>query len=175
MKLFAIYIGGAMKGANIEVHDIRFIAAPSILDTYDDLRRQWWGKSGSLHIDCWAEIDHVDGYDIALRPEPYDGVERLFFVNLGGYDKAEFAEKHRNIFVVATSVADAKSRALRMARDWYMPHRDDFYEAEQAFALHDTAAAQQLHLHLTPSPEKRPLTFTCHYTPLKGAGKNSVT
>ena len=57
MKLFAIYIGGAMKGANIEVHDIRFIAAPSILDTHDDLRRQWWGKPGSLHIDCWAEID----------------------------------------------------------------------------------------------------------------------
>lgn len=71
MKLFAIYIGGEFEGANIELHDMRFVVAPAITDTYDELRRQWWVIPKSLHIDCWAEIDHVDGYDISLHPEPF--------------------------------------------------------------------------------------------------------
>jgi Domain of Unknown Function (DUF1543) len=40
MKLFAIYVGGELEGANIELHDMRFIVAPSIADTYEELRRQ---------------------------------------------------------------------------------------------------------------------------------------
>lgn len=67
MKLFAIYIGGEMAGANIEVHDARFVLAASMEETYAELRRQWWGIPRSLHIDCWAEISHADGYDISLR------------------------------------------------------------------------------------------------------------
>ncbi|NYF32587.1 DUF1543 domain-containing protein [Sphingopyxis sp. JAI108] len=57
MKLCTNYIGGEMAGANIELHDMRFVAAPTIADTYDALRRQWWGTPGILHIDCWAEIE----------------------------------------------------------------------------------------------------------------------
>ncbi len=167
MKLFAIYIGGELRGANIELHDMRFVAAPSILDTHDELRRQWWGTPGSLHIDCWAELDHVDGYDVALRPELFDGDEKLFYVNLGGYDPAEFTEKHKNMFVVATSLSEAKTRALKSVKDWKIPHRDDVYDAEQAFSLHETAWQIPLHLHLTRTDEVRSLSFTCRYTPLK--------
>jgi hypothetical protein len=168
MKLFAIYIGGEFAGANIEVHDMRFVVALSIRETYDQLRRQWWGVPRSLHIDCWAEIDHADGFDVSLRPEPYAGIERLYYVNLGGYDRADFSEKHRNMFVVAESVGQAKTRALRSVRDWDAPHRDDLYEAEQAFALNDTVGDARLHIHLERSAEQRPLQFTCEYLPLRG-------
>jgi hypothetical protein len=41
MKLFAIYVGGEAVGANIEVHDMRFVAATSLEDTYEELKRQW--------------------------------------------------------------------------------------------------------------------------------------
>jgi len=167
MKLFAIYIGGEMEGANIELHDMRFIVAPSITDTYEELRRQWWGIPKSLHIDCWAEIDHVDGYDIALRPEPFAGLERLYYVNLGGYVADEFLEKHKNVFVVADSVAKAKARALKSVTGWREPHRDEMYEAEQAFAISDAGAMQQLHIHLTPSAGSKDLSFTCDYTPIR--------
>lgn len=51
-----------------------------------------------------AEIDHADGYDVQLQPEPYKGRERLVFVDLGGYDPADFAEQHRNMFVVTENV-----------------------------------------------------------------------
>lgn len=167
MKLFAIYIGGEHPGANIEVHDIRFVAAPSVQDTYDALRAQWWGRPGSLHVDCWSEIAHADGYEVTLRPEPYEGAEKLYYVNLGGYDGMSFAEQHKNIFVVADSLAAAKARAIKRAAGWKDPHRDEMYEAEQAFALDDAAHEQRLHIHLSPSLMTGDPAFTCRYTPLK--------
>lgn len=170
MKLFAIYVGGEFPGANIEIHDMRFVVAEAIEETYGELRRQWWGSPKSLHIDCWAEITHADGYDVALRPEPFAGREKLYFVNLGGYDPAEFAERHRNVFVVAENETKAKSRAVRMVREWIEPHRDDLYEAEQAFCLGNPIGDQRLHVHLTPAPAEQALAFTCQYIPIR---KNS--
>ncbi|MBF7015511.1 DUF1543 domain-containing protein, partial [Novosphingobium sp. HR1a] len=76
MKLFAIYIGGEFPGANIEVHDLRFVVANTIEETYAALRRDWWGVPRSLHIDCWAQITHADGHDVSLRSEPFTGPER---------------------------------------------------------------------------------------------------
>ena len=166
MKLFAIYIGGEHPRANIEVHDIRFVVAPDIDQTHDALRAQWWGRPGSLHIDCWSEITRADGHEVSLRPEPFAGAARLYYVNLGGYDGVDFAEKHRNVFVVADSLADAKKRAIKHAAGWDEPHRDDMYEAEQAFALDAAATEQRLHIHLTPGLLTGDPAFTCHYTPL---------
>lgn len=167
MKLFAIYIGGEHPGANIEVHDMRFVAAPAIEATYPTLLAQWWGREGSLHVDCWSEISQADGYEVSLRPEPYEGKEKLYYVNLGGYDGVAFAEQHRNVFVVADSLPAAKARAIRLASDWTDAHRDEMYEAEQAFALDDAAQAQRLHIHLTPRLMSGDPAFTCHYTPLR--------
>jgi hypothetical protein len=174
MKLFAIYIGGEVARANIEVHDMRFVVAPSIGETHDELRRQWWGRPSSLHIDCWAEIDYADGYEVSLRPEPYEGAERLYYVNLGGYDPSDFSEKHRNMFVVAESVAQAKSRALRTVKEWDAAHRDDLYDAEQAFALDQAVGNQKLHIHLAPSSETRKLRFRCEYLPIRARRRVAV-
>jgi hypothetical protein len=167
MKLFAIYVGGEHPGANIEVHDMRFVAAPTLADTHAELRRSWWGRPGSLHIDCWAEIDHADGHDVTLRPEPFEGPDKLFFVNLGGYGAGEFLEKHRNVFVVAETESKAKARALRTIAGWTDLHRDDLYEAEQAFALQEATAPHRLHIHLTPSALPREPAFTCSYVPIR--------
>lgn len=166
MKLFAIYIGGEHPSANIEIHDVRFVVATSIRETYDSLRADWWGTPGTLHVDCWAEIDHVGGYDVDLRSDRPVGRERLYFVNLGGYDGLGFAEQHKNMFVVATSITDAKTQALQSIDGWTDAHRDDLFEAEKAFSL-DQMIGDRLHIHLTPSEETRPPRFTCKYTPLK--------
>ena len=166
MKLFAVYVGGEFAGANIELHDMRFVVAASIAETHDELRRQWWGIPKSLHIDCWAEIVRADGYVVTLRPEPFTGSERLYYVNLGGYDPAEFSEKHKNVFVVAKTIAEAKARAIKAAKGWAAPHRDEMYEAEQAFSLNDSGREQRLYVHLTPSTEPNDLTFSCDYVPI---------
>lgn len=170
MKLFAIYIGGEMAGANIELHDMRFIAAPSMRQTHDELRRQWWGIPESLHIDCWAEITHADGFKVELKPEPFRGREKLYFVNLGGYDPAEFAERHQNVFVVADSVTKAKAQAMQAVQGWKELHRDEMYEAEQAFCLNETIDRERLYIHLTPGESNEPLAFSCRYNPI---GKKS--
>lgn len=169
MKLFALYVGGEHPHANVEVHDIRFIVAPTLRDTYAELRRQWWGRPGSLHIDCWAEIEQADGFDVSLRAEPFTGPEKLFFVNLGGYDRSQFTEQHKAVFVVAETEAKAKARALRSAKGWDALHRDDLYEAEQAFALDAAAGDARLHLHLQPAADIRPQAFTCDYIPIRKA------
>ncbi|BBF70960.1 DUF1543 domain-containing protein [Sphingomonas bisphenolicum] len=170
MKLFAIYVGGEFPGANIEIHDVRFVVANRIEETHAELRRQWWGIPKSLHIDCWAEITHADGYDVTLRPEPFTGMERLYFVNLGGYEPGEFAERHRNLFVVADSEPKAKSRALKSIRHWSDPHRDDLYEAEQAFCLSARSGDTGLHVHLIPCSQPHGPNFVCQYIPIR---KNS--
>src|ERR1700753_672769 len=167
MKLFAIYIGGEVAGGNIEVHDMRFIVAPSITETHAELKRQWWGIPKTLHIDCWAEIDHADGYDVALRSEPSIAEEKLYYVNLGGYDKSKFIEMHQNVFVVAKSVPEAKARAIKHAKGWHAAHRDEMYEAEQAFALNESTEENGLHIHLEPTALARPLSFSCDYRPLR--------
>lgn len=77
MKLFAIYIGGEHPRAHIEIHDVRFAVAETVEQTYEQLRAEWWGTPGTLHIDCWAEIDQVDGYAVSLRPERSGARERL--------------------------------------------------------------------------------------------------
>lgn len=166
MKLFAIYIGGEHPAAHVEVHDVRFVVADTIDGTHDQLRREWWGTAGTLHIDCWAEIDQVDGYEVTVRGEPSTGPERLYFVNLGGYDGKDFAEQHRNMFVVAGSVPEAKARAMGSISGWKDAHRDDFYEAEHAFAL-DAMVGDRLYIHLTPNGGAAAPRFTCSYQPLK--------
>ena len=108
MKLFAVYIGGDIKGANIELHDMRFVLADSIESSYDEVRRQWWGTPSSLHIDCWCELSRADGYRILLKPEPSTDTKKLYYVNVGGYDGKEFAELHKNIFVVEETESKAK-------------------------------------------------------------------
>lgn len=88
-------------------------------------------------------------------------------MNLGGYDRSEFTEQHRNVFVVATTVAEAKARAMKLAKGWAAAHRDDLYEAEQAFALDETAKAERLFIHLSPAALDRGPAFTCDYMPIR--------
>ncbi|MEJ5976640.1 DUF1543 domain-containing protein [Novosphingobium sp. PS1R-30] len=165
-RLLAVYVGGELEGANIELHDVRFVVAASIKEAYPQLRRQWWGIPRSLHIDCWAELSHADGYAVSLRPEPFAGKAKLYFVNLGGYHPEEFAEKHRNVFVVSESEAQAKRRAIRFARGWAEPHRDEMYEAEHVFCLSEAAAEKRLYVHLSAGGPSGQPAFTCRYIPI---------
>lgn len=43
VHLFVIYIGGSHNQSLIELHDMRFVVANNIEDTYSLLRQSWWG------------------------------------------------------------------------------------------------------------------------------------
>lgn len=169
-KLFAIYIGGRLEQAHIELHDMRFIVAERIEATYPELRRQWWGIPKTLHIDCWAELTHADGYRIRLKSEPSSGAERLYYVNLGGYTEKEFTELHKNSFVVAETPGKAKIKALKTIRHWDAPHKDDLHQIDDVFCLNLPVCEQSLHIHLEKIDDDSPPAFTCYYNPIGKSG-----
>ena len=167
MKLFMFYVGGNCGNSNVELHDVRFSIGETAEDCHADLRRQWWGDADGLHLDCWGAIEQADGFDLTLTTDaPGDGDEKLFFVNLGGYDPAEFSELHRNILLVTRDAAVAKQRAKAQIQHWASPHRDKLFDVEKAM---DVTALMQRYgysLRLTKAVREKPFAFVCQYLPI---------
>lgn len=112
MNLFAVYVGGKTETSLIEVHDIHFAIGDKIEETYEQLRKLWWGTANSLHLDAWGIVKSVENYNVVLKREPaVNQTNKLFFVNLGGYDSQQFTELHKNFFVIAENKGDAKIKA----------------------------------------------------------------
>lgn len=173
MKLFAFYIGGSAPGSLIELHDVRFACGGTIEDTFPALRAGWWGKPNSLHLDCWGELTSADGHDITLSTQPSDAEDKLWFVNLGGYDPADFTELHQNVFVVAPTASKAQVRALKQAPQWSQRHRDYVHDVENVFCIDEAVKEQGLYLRLTKTDTPRSFTFECGYWPI-GKGKDGA-
>ena len=64
--LYLVVVGGKAKKANIELHDVRWVVGSKIEDTYDTLRKVWFGSPKGLHIDSYKKIKYADGYKINL-------------------------------------------------------------------------------------------------------------
>ena len=172
MKLFAIYIGGTHEQALVELHDMRFIIAETIEGTYESLRKSWWGVPKSLHIDSWGILEYVDGYQIDIKAEPAPVIaEKLYFINLGGYDPEQFTELHKNVFIVANGEAQAKEKAKKLIADWTLPHKDYLFDIENLVDISLITHAKsnnnaRWHIHLTRTPKSVPFEFTSDYLPL---------
>lgn len=164
MHLFVIYIGGTHNQSLIELHDMRFVVANSIEETYHSLRQSWWGIPTSLHLDAWGILDYADGYRIQISTiPPKDNTNKLYFVNLGGYDHQQFTELHKNIFVVATDEHQAKQKAVQQISEWESPHRDHLHQIEAALELNGLLASDNHYLHLIEEPKAKSFEFTCRY------------
>lgn len=167
MKLFMFYVGGDCGNSNVELHDVRFSIGETPEDCRDDLRAQWWGDAKSLHLDCWGEVEQADGYDIALSAEaPTEVSNRLYFVNLGGYDRSEFSELHKNVLLVAPSAKSAIGKALAQIRTWSLPHKDNVFEVEKAVDVTTMMAQYGVSLTLTKATTLKPFQFECDYVPI---------
>lgn len=167
MKLFVIYIGGTHEKAFIELHDMRFCIAEKIEDTYEELKKTWWGTNESLHLDAWGALEYADGYNIVLKDHsPKNAENQLYFVNLGGYDAQEFTELHKNVFVVAANESKAKVRALKQILDWESHHRDYQFELENILNISEAALGKNLYIHLEPTDIEKEFEFTCKYVPI---------
>ena len=168
MHLYVIYIGGTHSQAMIELHDMRFIVADTIENTYDVLKKSWWGKPESLHLDAWGVLKFVDGHEIHIVDQPTQNNEKkLYFVNLGGYDPQQFTELHSNIFVVASNDIEAKQKAVAQVQHWQAPHRDYLHQVESIITLDSLVAEDKKHyVHLKKSLITQPFEFTCLYTPI---------
>jgi len=171
-SLFVAVVGGYHEKAHVELHDTRFVIGKTIENCYTDLIESWWGGSPSrFHLDAWGKLKWADGYRIDLVEEKQNHDERLWFVNLGGYNPAIFNELHKNVFVVARDERDARKRALKSIDEWKSPHKDAIFDAEITIDVAGTLTSKQ-HLRLTPDNMEVPFLFEARYVPIgKMAGK----
>jgi len=167
MKLFMFYVGGSCGNSNVELHDVRFSIGETPEDCHDDLRQQWWGDAESLHLDCWGAVEQADGFDVELTREIAPGsTDRLFFINLGGYDPREFSELHKNILLVAEDAIAAKAKALVQIGSWSLPHKDKLFEVEKAVDITASMRRYGYFLRLTKAVAEKPFKFVCDYLPI---------
>jgi len=136
LKLYMISLGGKVKGANIEVHDVQFLASDTVENTVNVLKKLWYGEQNSLHMDSYKNIRITDGHSVSLSKNKPDQDKRLFFVYLGKYETENTQELHYIDLIVADNEKEAKSRALRPDRVPAGTHVDMVIDVEKH--LHST-------------------------------------
>ena len=148
--LFLVVLGGRALKANVELHDVRWVVGPKIEDTFNVLRKNWFGSIDGLHIDSFKKIEHVDGYKINLKNFEKikiknkkliiqnDLQKNLWFVNIGGYDPSSMQEKHEFGLVVASSSLEAKNRAKsKWLKGCRKKHKDDIASLNKLISCDD--------------------------------------
>ncbi len=116
MNLYLVVLGGRLRGGHVEMHDVRWVIGETIESTVPQLKSEWVGSPSGLHIDSYKLVQFVDGYRIRLvKTSEIDGPEinKLWFINLGGYKKDEMLEQHHLELVVAPSAQIAKKKARK--------------------------------------------------------------
>ena len=147
--LFLVVLGGRAIKANVELHDVRWVVGSKIEDTFDELRRDWFGTIDGLHIDSYKKINYVDGYKINLKKIENDKLKNnkllkekipqhnLWFVNIGGCDPSSMQEKHEFGLVAASSSIEAKNKAKsKWLNGFKKKHKDDITSLKK-FILDD--------------------------------------
>lgn len=180
MKLFALYVGGRAPKCLIELHDVMFVAANRVEDTYGAVRSRWFGSLDRIHLDCYAPLTWADGYNIRLSEQVVSAQgenlnTRLFFVNFGAYRPELFTEIHLNAFVVASDASSAVKRARESLnlKDFVAVHVDDKVDIEREvlrgvidFDADDVVELSEVDGYsviLEPNPQGSPVIWSVGY------------
>ena len=164
MKLFAIYLGGRAIKCNTELHDVVFSCGNKIEDTYKDLLDKWFGLPDRLHIDSWVELKYVDGFEVVLSNDKPISKNKLFFINLGGYDKNKFEELHESRFFIGKDEKNIKLRAEQsLLLGFDQVHTDDIYDVDDCIEIKEVSG---LYVNLIKSNKKENLEFNNGYLPI---------
>ena len=140
-SLFIVMLGGRHARANTEVHDVVLAIGESLEDTYAQLKNAWFAEQKGLHIDAWAQINGLEfeGKSYTLQftdAQLHQSDEKLWLINLGGYDPREFGELHRYVLVVAQNAMVAKQRGKAyFARHWQKQHTDRVLDVDDCIAI----------------------------------------
>ena len=108
--LYLVVLGGRAEKANIELHDVRWVVGSKIEDTYDTLRKDWFGSLQGLHIDSYKKIKYIDGYKI-----------NLIYFEKDKIDKKQLVKKISLKKIYGLSILEAIIQLLckkNMSLDW---------------------------------------------------------
>jgi hypothetical protein len=157
MQLFMVYLGGRVMGCHIEMHDVRFVIGERIECCFQKLKAQWVGEKNTVHMDSYTAITHIHGYEVSLVSQPVEQAEKLYFVNMGGYQPTQLAEQHEFALFVAKDVEGAKKQAkAKLLKGMHHLHKDNLHEVDDCFAI--DLLDEHYFIKLTPSGLHKPLT-----------------
>jgi hypothetical protein len=167
LKLFQVLIGSKAPNRNVEQHDYFFGIATCLKRLVPSIQAFWPEAGPSLHIDGWREVNFVDGYAINVIPKseaiPLSS-NKLFFINLGGYQSGKLEEQHYTVLTVQNNRASAvqsakktvffKTNAIKGAGS----HIDEKYgiDVDDIYRIEDILAPdlkEKYHLAITPSTD----------------------
>lgn len=165
LKLFMVLLGSKAPRRNVEQHDYFFGIARSIKELVPEMKAFWPEAGASLHIDGWREVTNVDGYAISIVPRSahqQDTHEKLFFINLGGYQSNKLSEQHYTVLTVQSDRAVAvqeskktvfyKTNTLKGANshvdEKYGIDVDDIYKIEEILS---DAMKENYRIHISQS------------------------
>lgn len=133
--LFMVQLGGRPKGRLIEQHDMFFGVANQVSELIDDINHHWPEVKNKWHIDSYRAITKVDNYSIKLvesnnQVDAENGL-KLFFINLGGYQRGSFEEFHHKLLIVAATQAEAIRQAKQSAfyKEFTFKDKDSSFNA----------------------------------------------
>ena len=164
MKLFSVFLGGRADKCNTELHDVVFTIGEKIEDTYFDLVGKWFGLPDRLHIDSWGVLNIIEGYKISLSKEKKKSDRKLYFVNLGAYEKNRFEELHESKFMVDINKINVKKRAkeqLLIGKE--QVHLDDLYDVDDCIQIKKVSG---YYINLEKTSKKGKLEFNNGYKPI---------
>jgi hypothetical protein len=159
-----LLLGCRPPGRHVEQHDFFFGIAPSLKDLVPHIKNFWPEVKGNIHIDAWREVTCVDGYSLTIVPKANDEQDKkLFFINLGGYQRGKFEEQHYVLLTVQTDLAAATKQAKQTlfykenGFDKAVSHIDDKYgiDVDDIYRVEDIlppAQKQTYRIQLTPAP-----------------------
>lgn len=146
MFLYALYLGGKAKGANIEVHDVVFLISVDLDKDKQKIKDLWFGDKSSVHIDAIARIDGAGGYKVVVLEDPEQPQtheDKLYFINFGASGNGTFDEKHEADFFVANSrqeaIKQAKEKLFKGEKD---VHLDNFLDIDNCLDVSDLVKGQ---------------------------------
>lgn len=162
--LIACVLGGTAPGAHTELHDVAFAVGADLEAVHGQLLDSWFGDPHGLHVDAWARVDQVAGYRVTLSHTPADNGLHLYFVNVGGYRRGEFGERHAWGLFGAASQGEAKARARASLLSGHAEtHKDDLHDVDDCLAV---SRVGRWHVHLRPDPDATDPAVSNGYVPL---------
>jgi hypothetical protein len=168
LKLYMLLIGSKAPGRHVEQHDFFMGIATNLKDLVPHIKAFWREAGANVHIDGWREVNAVDDYQIKVilkNDAPTTQPEKLFFINLGGYQENKLEEQHYVILSVNTDRALAIQQAKKTAffktntikttkganahiDDKYGIDVDDIYSIEEMLTPDQKA---KYHIQITPA------------------------
>lgn len=137
MKLYMVQIGFRLQGMNTEGHDVLFTIANSKEEAFRNIKK---ARPYADHVDTCLEVSQVEQYEVQIVKNPPPQAEKLWFLNLGGYNEGEFGEVHKSLLLVTFDLPAAKAKAKqdiffkepgRVQAPSAPPHIDDKHQVSE--------------------------------------------